>query len=536
MAINTARKISTKTEIEPAQAAPVLKTTNPVPEIESNPFYQVHFVSKESPEVKQKALTELLVAANIKAFEDFKAWLSFQRREMNTELMRLTNTEVFSNLQKVVEDMEKGILLYEQEMLPLADLLDSINALQSNGRITDAYREIEQDRADEKSLEAFRAEKAAEIAKLRDRATELRDSNFTVRDKASLWQKLTKAPQATIDRNNLELDELQKKVEQLETEITTREQTSLEKKSQLGEFTKDKERLRAMLDLSSDQIKQRHKAMVETAINFVKVNDERLSATREDQIKQLNLTANLEDANNSITMVYANLTDALTDANKEVIKKRDSLVIVPEGETASQKIVREQAIREIDRQLEKLSSSSKDTLGGLSELTAEGIQVQSMRQANEQQTSLVDALYTRGIASVASSLNVNLQSLGITALAQTASLAKGAMQRVQDLTAEVAQRQVVQNAIRMEDDIAEMQRAVVNIKAMGEAVTESTEIARKALTETKTKMAELAQIVDSVAQSRKDASGVTAEVMRDNPKVTPIRPEVAKTPFKFGSN
>jgi hypothetical protein len=110
------------------------------------------------------------------------------------------------------------------------------------------------------------------------------------------------------------------------------------------------------------------------------------------------------------------------------------------------------------------------------------------------------------------------------------------MQRVQDLTAEVAQRQVVQNAIRMEDDIAEMQRAVVNIKAMGEAVTESTEIARKALTETKTKMAELAQIVDSVAQSRKDASGVTAEVMRDNPKVTPIRPEVAKTPFKFGSN
>lgn len=69
-----------------------------------------------------------------------------QATALAQQIISLTNTETFAELQSVIKDLNEALLNYEDQIGPLMDLVDSVYQLRTNGLVIDAFREIKEDR------------------------------------------------------------------------------------------------------------------------------------------------------------------------------------------------------------------------------------------------------------------------------------------------------------------------------------------------------------------------------------------------------
>ncbi len=518
-ALNRGRKTSTETKEKTSERASSKKFAN----IEANSYYKIIF-SEGDPEAKKDAIAQALAydLADEKAdnknslaeFELFKQWLMEQRKDMAQEIIRLTDTDAFAELKDVFDEMNQALLDFEKQMSPLTDILDAVYRLRmaSDGAMFDVFKEIQDDKAEEERVARLREEQDQQLQQLN------LSVNKTQQDIQALQNEKTwfglggikKSALAKIAEKQTELDNRRGEINQLSKAI---ENTVFTRTSEFSEYAGEKAKLRELLDISSEEHKNRQQALVDSANNFVNMAETRTGNVLQhleginDQIDRLS------DSNGGLRSVYAIISEAVQDAEAVNTKTRATLLEEAEGETNISKMRRENNKMAVENHITALNSAKVDTMGTFGDLTAESYRIKSMRDSNNSQVSKTRSLNSKGVAGVASRLSTVLQGVSMAALSESSEVASMTLERMNDQTNRMAQKEALKNAMGISLENDALVKAIEELENYGKIARAATDISREGYTEMRENLAELEKTARDVGEAVKHAVAVGAEVM-----------------------
>ena len=519
-ALNRGRKVKTETR----QATKERETPKKFAAIKDNVFYRIIFAEGD-PEAKKEAVANALAydltadrAQNkerLAQFEQLKEWLMEQRKQMAQEIINLTDTDAFSELKSVFDELNQGLLDFEKQMSPLTEILDAVYALRmaSDGTMFEIFREIQEDRAEEQRIAELRAEQEAALERQQAEVTRMEDDIERLKQQRS-WFGLggiKRSAQLAITDRQQKLRRAHGEIEKLTSDI---ENTVVERVSKFTEYSEEKRKVRELLDISSDEHRARQQTLVDAANNFVNTADTRTSAVLE-HLEGINTQIDrLGDSNGGLRGVYAIISEAVEDAEATNTQVRDSLLEAPQGESNIAQMKRENNKMAVEDHVTTLTNAKVDTMATFGDLTAESYRIKSMKDANNSQVAKTRSLNSKGVSGVASRLSTVLQGVSMAALTESSEVAQMTLERMNDETNKIAQKEALKNAmgIQMENDA--LVKAIQELESYGKVARAATDISREGYQEMKGHLAELEKTAREVGEAVKDAVAVGAEVMQ----------------------
>lgn len=514
--------------------------------ISANPFYQTMFAEDTKPEQKREAVTKLLTfegtkeenRERIKEFELFKEYLQSQREEMAQEIIRLTDTGTFAELKSVYDELNRSLIDFDDKMKPLTDIIDAVYTLRTNGLTLEAFQEILRERRREEELLKKKNEKRNEFQTLEAQVHTFNSDIAALKEKRGFFGLggVTQDAREAIARTNTELERVRDRLVTLGDEIAElNKQTPSE--SQLGEYAAQKQKLRELLDISTEEHKDRQKALVDSAVGFVNTAKTRVASVRQHLGQMNDQVENLFDANNMMGTCYAILNEGIKDAATNNQKVRGELQEpAAGGEDMITKMTREQKKMAVEQHMTMLDSSAADTMATYADLTSGAVRIKTMKDAVDQQMNRARAMHSQGISGVADRLSVVLQAVSSAALGEASAMAKDTLQQMAENTNKVAQKESIRIAMGIEEQNEDLKKAIDDLGAYGEVVRAATNITREGLTDMRSKLDELKKLAEDVQGDVHDAIAVNAETAAQ-PK-TPAAPQAAPSatpsPFKLG--
>lgn len=513
-------------------------------EIQGNTFYGIMFNPELTPEQKKAEVAKALAfrgskeesRAAVKEFESFKEYLQSVREEMATRIIKLTNTAAFSELQSVYRDLNQRLLDFDERMKPLTDITDALYTLRTNGMTQEAFREIVEDRKRDAELAEAIAGKQEELRLLETQVATLRHENAILSTQRSFFGLggVKQSAREQMARNASDIEQKEAQAKALAAEMSELQQKRGEHASKLGEFAAQKEKLRELLDISSDEHVERQKELVAAALNFVTTGKERIGSVRVHLDEMIKQVENLGDANSNMKQVYAILGDAIKDAEAENQTVRKQLE--PAGEESmTERMQREDKKQNLESHMATLDVSSVDTLSTFADLTSQEIRIRNMEESAKNQVDKARVMHTRGIAGVADRLSVVLQAVSAAALGESSAMAKETLAAMAESTNLVAQKDSIRVAMGRTEINADLEKALEDLAAYGEVQREATEISRGAIQEMRQNLEALKELAESVDQESKQAVGVNADVALgvSNSSGKPAEKAGATSPFGF---
>ncbi len=492
--------------------------------IEENTFYKIIF-SEGDPEAKKSAIARELAydladekadnKASLAAFELLKEWLMQQRKEMAQEIINLTDTDAFSELKDVFDDMNQGLLDFEQQMAPLTEILDAVYSLRmaSDGAMFDVFREIQDDKAEEKRVALLRLEQDKRLADLTADIDTMRRETERLKLQKSWFGLRGTKKSALLKIADIRVDVETKKsaIDDLIEEI---ENTTSKRHSEFSEYADEKQKLRELLDISSEEHKARQQALVDSANAFVNTADTRSADVLQhleginDQIDRLG------DSNSGLRSVYAIISEAVEDAETVNKRVRDSLLDGPENESNIAKMQRENSKMAVEDHVTAMTAAKVDTVSTFGDLTAESYRIKAMKDSNKGQVNKTRSLNSKGVAGVASRLSTVLQGVAMAALTESSEVAHMTLQRMNEQTNRMAQKEAIKNAMGISLENDALIKAIEELESYGKVARAATEISREGYTEMKEHLAELEKAARDVGEAVKEAVAVGADVMQ----------------------
>jgi hypothetical protein len=520
--------------------------------IASNTFYKIMLDGEAEPRAKMEACAKALAYAESKdqsrerleEFKAFKEYLQFERKRMAQQIIDLTDTEAFAELKTVYDELNNSLISFEQKIAPLTDIVDAVYTLRMNGLTFDAFKEIILDKEAEAKLAALRARQEHDFKALSTEITSIAEQNAVLAENKAFFGLggTKKAAREEIARNTLLLERKKAELEDLTSKIKDVAGHAPRESTLSAEFVTAKNKLRELLDISSDEHKQRQRDLVNAAQSFVNTTETRvggISKHFEGMDRQIN---NLLDANFSMREIYAVLNDATKEAHTHNETRRQSLQAatgVDEGEL--EKMNRERNKRDLENYITSLNASSVDTTAVLAELTNSSHRIKSMKDGNEQQISKTRQLHSSGVAGVADQLSTVLQAVSAAALGESSEMARMSLERMNTKTQDLSQKEVIRLALGTHETNTDLNKALQDLEQYGEVVRTATTITREGLKETKDLLGKLEHAARDVQRDVKESFAVAADVLAghgDEPKANPAEAPKpsgsAPDPFKLG--
>lgn len=523
VALNRGRR--SKAEEKSSRKAEQRTESKKFAEIESNPFYKIVF-GEGDPEAKKAAIAKQLAydiekdksdnKERLAAFDLFKEWLMDQRKDMAQEIINLTDTDAFSELKDVFDQMNQGLLDFEDKMAPLTDILDAVYRLRmaSDGAMFDVFKEIKEDKAEEERIARLREEQEAQLNELSGQVSTLQQDIKVLQGEKS-WFGLggiKKSALKQIAEKEAQLENHRGEIGNLTHAI---ENTVFNRESEFAEYANEKAKLRELLDISSEEHKARQQALVDAANGFVNMADTRTSNVLE-HLEGINEQVDrLADSNGGMRNVYAVISEAVEEAEESNTALRDRLTEAPEDESNIAQMKRENQKMAVEDHVTALTAAKSDTIGTYSDLTAESYRIKAMKDSNNSQVSKTRSLNSKGVSGVASRLSTVLQGVSMAALSESSEVAQMTLDRMNQQTNRITQKEALKNAmgISMENDA--LVKAIEELESYGKIARAATDISREGYQEMKENLAELEKTAKDVSDAVKEAVAVGADVMSD---------------------
>jgi len=540
------RKVSSVAELEVTPATETKRQEraqldeSAFAEVEANTFYQILLDETLSPEQKLEETAKALTFTDdkerakqrLEEFNAFKEYLQFERKRMAQEIINLTDTEAFSELKQVFEDINTALVTFEREIGPLTDIVDAVYTLRMSGMTYDVFNEILEDREAEKERRAKREAQEAELASIESDIHKLNAENARLAQQKSFFglggikgsaQAEIAANTTTLDSNQTRLAELTEEIKQLSTEP--------ENVTKFAEFADEKKKLRELLDITSDEHKARQERLVAGAQDFINTTEARVASVLGHFDGMNQQIDNLGEANYTMRSIYAILNDATREANENNESLRTEL---KSGETGGegdvQKMTRERKERDLANYISNLGRSHVDTTAVFSDLTRSGHQIQSMKEGNEQQVHKTRQLHTSGVAGVADQLSVVLQAVSAAALGESSEAASMSLDRMNRTTMDLSQKEVIRVAMGNREVNEELQAKFDQLAEYGETIRKATDISRTGLQETQAWLGKIEEQARSTQEDIRESLTVAADVTagKGGTRTAPDETEAAK--------
>lgn len=504
--------------------------------IKANLFHKLTLQSDLSPEEKSKAVAKTLTydatkskeenEANIAAFEEFKAYLMERRKDMSKEIIRLSDTEAFAELQSVLQEMNAGLLNFENDIKPLIEIIDAIHRLniESGGAMYDVFKEVEEDRAEEKRIAELREEQDKQLNEFNRNIKNLNQDIAALREEKSFFGfgGTKKSALLEISKKEIEIGSIKGQITDLRKEI---QDTVIERKTNFGHLAHEKAKLRELLDITSDEHKERQKALVKSATDFVVTTEQKTGSVLEHMEGMKNQIRNIDKVNGQMKRVFAIVTEGIKGAETSNSSLVGQLEIPAENETSLQQLDREDKLEYVNRHVDSLNTSKVNTLATLGELQEESMNIKSMSDTNSQQIAKTQQMHAGGTAGVASRLSMVLTAVSTAALNESSTSAENTLAQMNEMTRTIAQNEAIQNATNIHVQNDKLMEAIEQLKSYKDISDKATQIARAGIEEQKVRQAELEETAAALADSVKKAKGVTAEVMQGEAAPVPSEPE-----------
>ncbi len=490
----------------------------------TNPIFRILFSENPDPETKRAEIAKYLTVTaskeenktRIKSREELEDWLQSERQRMETEIIALTDTETFSELQGVYQDLNQALLDFDKKMQPLTDILEAIYDLRMSGKTIEAFEEIQKDKLAEEDRKKKTEEKTAEldsaeatintlvvdIGRLGEEKAWFGFGNVTETARKRIVEK-----QTTLAKEQERLDQLQKDIETLQTQTNA---------SSLGEFAAQKEQLRNLLDIRSEDHKLRQKELVNAALKFVSDASSRIGSVRIHLNKMTDQIDAIYEANTKMSGAYAVLTEGIKDAtvdNRMIRATYDP----PAGDKESiiTKMTREEKQMTVDDHIHALDTAAGSTIQAFTELTKEAINVKTKRDANIALIEKTRLIHTQGVAGIAERLSSVLSAVSMAALGESSAMAKDTLSAMMDKTNSVVQKEVIQVAAGVQEMNADVKKAIDDLGDFGEVLRTSTDITRQGLADVHANIEAMQELANTVRGNIREAHAVHSE---DTPK------------------
>ncbi|HYD19209.1 MAG TPA: hypothetical protein VEF76_12090 [Patescibacteria group bacterium] len=506
-------------------------------DINTNTFYQIVFNEKLDAMQKKEEIAKALSfdpedktksQETLKEFVLFKEYLQNERKRLAQEIIKLTDTGAFSELQGVIEELNGGILEFDKQMTPLTEIIDAVYKLRLQGgeTVLGVFREIKEDQAAEEDRKKKLAENERKLVELQQRSEGVNGDLAVLKNSRSSrkWFGLGGLKEEAI-RNIAakegEIAALGGEVEATVKQVETLKDPNTARDSQYAEFAAEKAKLRELLDLTSEQHKARQKGLVNAAQDFVNKSDTRVGNVVVHLDQMTGQIEGLSNVNNGMQSIYAIVSEASKDASDENQKIRDAFLPPKEGaESPIEQMQRENKKQAAEEYITSLDASTVDTMKTYQDLTSQAIRIKQMKDANRDQVSKTRELHSSGIAGVADRLSTVLQAVSAAALNESSEAAKMSINTMNDKTNAVAMKESIRTAMGIKDAATGLAKAVDDLAAYGEVLRTSSEITREGVKEIKEGLSTLQDSIKKTKKDLQDAYAVNAEVAGGAPVAT----------------
>lgn len=522
-ALERKRKQQQSTEAEVAQ--PLAAEEEKFADIEANTFFQIMFEEGAAPEAKRDAIaTELTVAleadkeenkAKLAEYGLFKEYLQFERKQMALEVIRLTDTGAFGELQQVLQDLNAGVIEFNDQLKPLTDVIDAVYDLRIAGNTMDVFREIQEDREAQEEQNRILGGYEKELGSLEKKIKSIERDIAAERENKSVLrfiggQSLTKAARQEIARLGVDQSDSQAAIQDLMGKIKeTRKDTDRETK--FHEFAIQKQKLEELLDLTSEEHKARQTALVKSAESFVLTTSDRVASVLEHLEGMSGQSDALYENNGQMRHAFAILSDAEKAAGTKNQSIRDDLDTGSEEESGIQKMQRESKLEAVNDFVGQLNTAAIDTTQTMTDLTEQGGNIKTMRDTNRQQIDNTRKLHSASVSGVSERLATVLQAVSAAALNEASGGAKDSLEHMAASTRALLGKKAIENAVGMQKTADDLDKAIEQLRDFGELQDKATDLTRRTLSEIGEKMGVLEKTTRDVADGLKESIAVHAD-------------------------
>lgn len=536
--VNEVLTEAVRAKIAPAKVAATTAAEDAAPT--ANPFFKIMFDESLSPEAKRDAFKSLATFTGskedsrerIKEYAAFEEYLQTVRERMATEIIRLQDTETFSVLQTVMNNLNGQLVDFETQMQPLTDITDAIYTLRTNDATLDVFREIQDDKLAEEKRKFEESERERRFGDVEAAIQNAQNRNAKLGEDKSLFGfgPVTQRARQEIAKNELDIKRSKSELDALQREMTAIE--SAEAKAP-GQFEKEKAKLRELLDLTSDQHKDRQKALVTSALHFVESAKRDIGEVKVHLEKMSGQVENLLDNNTKMIGVYAIMSEGIEDAQKENLMTRVAIAVAPADERSIGKMQREEKKMVLDDHIRLLDDAIRTTSSAAADLTSQTIRVKGMKDANEETLSTTRNLHTQGVASIADRLSSTLQAVSSAALGESSAAAKDTLRKMAASTDKVSQRESIRVAMGIKDRNSDLVAAIDSLGAYGEVQRAANDITRSGISEIRTNLDRLKALATGVQSDLHDSFAAVADATTPPPMPPASKANGVAAPFRI---
>lgn len=539
----TSKKLATSVSTEPASRARARssRSETALADIQENSFFKVVFSDSLSLEDKIQHVTKALEFTNnkeedrarVKEFDSFKEYLQSVSEEMSKQRIQMTDTEVFAELQRVYSDFNNDLTEFIDQVKPLTDITDALYNLRQSGETRNVLAQIKADKEWEFESEEQKKKLTEALASIESRITDLTNANFRLAQDKGLFGfgQIKPASKAQILTNEAQIEKLKEELSRNTAELEKLNQ-QIQEREVLRSQSFEAQKLRELLDLTSEEHTLRQAGMVESALKFVNQGKERFGAIRTHLDKMVNQIEGLGDNNGNMIQIFAVMNEATKKAENTHRERRKSLEETDLGDNLVEKMKHDEECRNLDEHIDTMATATVDTMQTYGELTTEAIKIRNMQAATKKQVESARAMHSRGIASVASQLSVVVTAVNSAAINEAQSMASNTLSEMAKVTNDIAKKEAIRIATGRDEINYDLEAMLQNLAEFGDTQREATEITRTALETMRSNLEEIEKLAKDVQTDTKDFVGVAGDVLSKKTGSTAKAP-VSNSPFKL---
>ncbi|OCG27908.1 hypothetical protein A9G11_12520 [Gilliamella sp. wkB108] len=544
MSVSSSKKLASteQSDYSARQRQKTAKVENPLENIKENSFFKVIFSDSLSLEQKVEEVTHILEftdnkeidRAKIQEFDAFKEYLQSISEEMSKQRIEMTDTEVFAELQRVYADFNDDLNSFIEKIKPLTEITDALYNLRQNGETRNALAKIKADQEWDDEKEAQIAQVQNEIANAETQISDLQKEIAVLqKDKAffGLGQ-IKAASKVKIANDEEQIVQLKQDIQNKHNELDNINAEIQQHHEQRAELF-DVEKLKELLNLTSEQHTLRQADMVESALKFVNQGKERFGAIRGHLEKMVKQIEGLSDNNGNMIQIYAIMNEATKKVETVHRERKQELENKDAGDNLLESMKLDEARRNLDEHIDTVSTATVDTMQTYGELTTEAIKIRNMQAATKKQVESARAMHSRGIASVASQLSVVVTAVNSAAINEAQSMAGNTLAEMARVTNDIAKNEAIRIATGRDEINNDLEAMLQNLAEFGDTQREATEITRSALETMRANLDEIEKMAKDVQDDTRDFIAVTSDVLSEKTEPKKESENSTTSPFKL---